>query len=88
MKTRRDRAWRRSQRACRSARRANSARPPVKSTGHFSKIRPVPCYGKTYPAEKCWKQMYLRSAKLVRAKKLGFVYPRRVEVAGEHSFRL
>lgn len=88
MKTKRDRAWRRSQRVCHSAKRSSSAQPPVKLIGHFSKVRPLPYYGKLCPAEKRWKQVYSRSEKLVRAKKLGFVYPRRVDMDGEHSFRL
>lgn len=32
-----------------------------------------------WPREKCWKRMYLRSAKLARARKLGFDYPRATE---------
>ena len=88
MQTSRSRAWRRHQRARLVARRAGSAPPPKKSPGHFSKVRPIPCYGKPYPAEKRWKDMYIRATKLVRAKQLGFTYPRRAETVGEYSIRL
>ena len=68
--------------------RADAANSPKKAPGHYSKVRPVPCYGKLYPAEKRWKDMYVRATKLIRAKKLGFPYPRRAETIGEYSIRL
>ncbi len=88
MQDRRSRAWRRHQRARHVAKRANSAPFRRKSPGHFSKARPIPCYGKLYSDEKRWKDMYTRAAKLIRAKQLGFPYPRRAETIGEYSVRV
>lgn len=88
MKTCRSRAWRRQQRArCISA-RLTLGHSGDKPAGFFSKSRPMQKDSESFWREKNWKQMYIRSTKLARAKQLGFHYPRRFEEYGEHSIRL
>ena len=88
MPIQRSRAWRRHQRARHVANRADTAPTQKKPAGHYSKVRPTPRYGKAWPAEKYWKHLYLRSEKLIRARQLGFPYPRRAEMVGELTVRL
>ncbi|KAI9133388.1 hypothetical protein [Acaryochloris sp. CCMEE 5410] len=78
--TKRDRAWRRRQRAVKIRhRQVRLLGGQTVKRGRFSKVKGYPSYGE--PAQvrpsKDWRLLYWRSRKLKRAAQLGFEYPRK-----------
>lgn len=88
MKTQRNRAWRRLQRARVARPRASARKECTRSEDYCSKFKPVPDFAVEYRAPKRWGDMGVRSQKLSRAKQLGFVYPVRFELHDEYLVRL